>query len=104
MERHAIPHHLGDDSVRLGDDPLQAVAQLARTDPPVGAGDACAFEKLRRPAEAIECYDRAIAIDGSLTIAYLYKGGLCNRLERFNEAVECYEQALRTQEKQRAAA
>ena len=34
-----------------------------------------------------------------MTIAYLYKGGVCNRLERFGEALECYERALRTQEK-----
>jgi len=34
-----------------------------------------------------------------MTIAYLHKGGLFNRMERFTEAVECYEQALRTQEK-----
>jgi tetratricopeptide (TPR) repeat protein len=47
------------------------------------------------------CYDRAIAADGSLTVAYLYKGGLFNRMERFNEALECYEQALRTQESRR---
>jgi tetratricopeptide (TPR) repeat protein len=34
-----------------------------------------------------------------MTIAYLCKGGLFNRMERYNEALECYEQALRTQEK-----
>jgi tetratricopeptide (TPR) repeat protein len=49
--------------------------------------------------EAIECYDRAIAADSSMTIAYLHKGGLFNRLERFSEALQCYELALRTQEK-----
>ena len=47
------------------------------------------------------CYDRAIAADSSLTVAYLYKGGLFNRMERFSEALECYEQALRTQETRR---
>jgi hypothetical protein len=31
-----------------------------------------------------------------MTIAYLHKGGLCSRLERFKEALECYEKALRT--------
>ena len=41
--------------------------------------------------------DKAIAADGTLTIAYLYKGGVYNRLERYNEALECYEQALRAQ-------
>jgi len=57
------------------------------------------LEKLEKLDEAVECYDRAIAADNSMTIAYLYKGGLFNRMERFNEALECYEQALRTQEK-----
>jgi tetratricopeptide (TPR) repeat protein len=38
-----------------------------------------------------------------LTIAYLHKGGLFNRMERYNEALECYEKALRTQEKRRAS-
>jgi len=42
-------------------------------------------------------FDLAIAADGTLTIAYLYKGGVYNRLERYNEALECYEQALRAQ-------
>ena len=38
-----------------------------------------------------------------MTIAYLYKGGLFNRMERFTEALECYERALLTQEKRRAS-
>jgi tetratricopeptide (TPR) repeat protein len=59
-----------------------------------------ALERLRRWEEAMACYDRALAIDSSLTIAYLYKGGLYNRMERFTEALECYEKALHTQEKQ----
>jgi tetratricopeptide (TPR) repeat protein len=45
----------------------------------------------------LRCYDRAIAANGKLTIAYLYKGGIYNRLERYNEALECYEQALKVQ-------
>ena len=49
--------------------------------------------------EAIECYDRAIAIDNSMTMAYLSKGGVFNRLERYGEALQCYEQALRAQQK-----
>ena len=39
---------------------------------------------------------------GSFTIAYLQKGGLFNRLERYEEALRCYELALNTQEKPRA--
>ena len=44
---------------------------------------------------------QAIAADGSMTVAYLYKGGLFNRMERFGEALECYEKALHTQETKR---
>ena len=57
-----------------------------------------ALEKLGKLDEAIECYDRAIALDQSMTMAYLCKGGVFNRLERYGEAVQCYEQALRTQQ------
>jgi tetratricopeptide (TPR) repeat protein len=62
-----------------------------------------ALERLRKLNEAIECYDRAIAADGSMTIAYLYKGGVYNRQEKFNEALECYEQALKSQENGKSA-
>jgi tetratricopeptide (TPR) repeat protein len=31
-------------------------------------------------------------------VAYLYKGGLFNRMERFSEALECYEKALHAQD------
>ena len=55
-----------------------------------------ALERLQKLNEAIECYDRAIAVDSSMTTAYLYKGGLYNRLERFKEALQCYEKALHT--------
>jgi tetratricopeptide (TPR) repeat protein len=34
-----------------------------------------------------------------MTIAYLQKGGLFNRMARYDEALECYEKALQTQEK-----
>ena len=44
-------------------------------------------------------YDRAIAADSSLTTAYLHKGGVFNRLERYQEALACYEQALKTEHK-----
>jgi len=52
----------------------------------------------KRTQRAVRSGLRAIAADGSLTVAYLYKGGLFNRMERFSEALECYEQALHTQE------
>jgi len=41
--------------------------------------------------------ERAIAADGSMTQAYLYKGSVCNRLQRFQEALECYEKAIRVE-------
>ncbi len=34
-----------------------------------------------------------------MTMAYLYKGGIFNRLGRYSDALECYERALRTQDK-----
>jgi tetratricopeptide (TPR) repeat protein len=33
-----------------------------------------------------------------MTLAYLSKAGVCNRLGRYDEAMECYEQALQTEE------
>jgi tetratricopeptide (TPR) repeat protein len=53
-----------------------------------------AMERLQRMEEAIENYDRAIAADETLTLAYLYKGAVCNKLQRFREALDCYERAL----------
>ena len=58
-----------------------------------------ALERLRRTEEALDCYDRAIAVDGSLTAAYLHKGSVFNRLERYEEALRCYEQALQTEQR-----
>jgi hypothetical protein len=34
-----------------------------------------------------------------MTLAYLFKGAACNRLQRFREALECYEKALTTEQK-----
>ena len=61
-----------------------------------------ALEKLNRFEEAITCYDDAIAADGSMTIAYLHKGGLFNRLSRYEEALQCYEHALHTHDQRTA--
>jgi hypothetical protein len=36
-----------------------------------------------------------------MTLAYLCKGGVYNRLARFDEAVACYEQALQVEEKRK---
>ena len=48
--------------------------------------------------EALECFDAAIGLDESNASAYLAKGGVLNRLERYTEALACYEAALRVQE------
>jgi tetratricopeptide (TPR) repeat protein len=50
---------------------------------------------LNRLEAAIEIYDQALALDDSLSTAYLQKGHLCNRLKRYEEAVVCFEKALR---------
>jgi len=49
--------------------------------------------------EALACCDRAIAADGALVTAYLHKGGLLNRLRRYEEALSCYEQAMLARDK-----
>jgi tetratricopeptide (TPR) repeat protein len=41
--------------------------------------------------------------DGTLVIAHLHKGGLLNRLRRYDEALNCYEQALLAQDKKSGA-
>jgi tetratricopeptide (TPR) repeat protein len=60
---------------------------------------AMALEKLGRDDEALSGYNRAIAVDNTLVIAHLHKGGLLNRLRRYDEALNCYEQALVGQDK-----
>lgn len=64
---------------------------------------AMALEKLGRDDEALAGYNRAIAADGTLVIAHLHKGGLLNRLRRYDEALNCYEQALLGQDKKNGA-
>jgi tetratricopeptide (TPR) repeat protein len=64
---------------------------------------ATALEKLGRDDEALAGYNRAIAADGALVIAHLHKGGLLNRLRRYDEALNCYEHALRAQDKKAKA-
>jgi tetratricopeptide (TPR) repeat protein len=72
-------------------------AQPNRADAMVKRAEA--LEKLGRDEEALAGYNRAIAVDNSLVIAHLHKGGLLNRLRRYDEALNCYEQALVGQEK-----
>ena len=59
------------------------------------------LDKLGRTDEALQAFDRALAADDTLTVAYLHKGGLFNRLARYEEASRCYEQALLKLEKNR---
>lgn len=63
------------------------------------AKKAAALEKLGRLDEALAGCDQAIGENDSLVIAYLQKGGVLNRLERYEDALKCYEQAMRIQEK-----
>lgn len=74
----------------LTDHPDRADAMVKR---------AAALEKLGRDDDALAGYNRAIAMDSSLVIAHLHKGGLLNRLRRYDEALNCYEQALVGQDK-----
>ena len=64
---------------------------------------AMALEKLGRDDEALAGYNRAITLDHTLVIAHLHKGGLLNRLRRYDEALNCYEQALLGQDKKTGA-
>jgi tetratricopeptide (TPR) repeat protein len=87
------------------DDPemaLQCIEKFLTTQPQHAealAKRASALEKMGRTEEALASCDRAIAANGSLVIAYLQKGGLLNRLNRYDEALKCYEQAMVAQEK-----
>jgi tetratricopeptide (TPR) repeat protein len=63
---------------------------------------ASALEKLGRADEALAFCDRAISADASLVTAYLHKGGLLNKLARYEESLKCYEQAMLVQDKKTA--
>jgi tetratricopeptide (TPR) repeat protein len=63
------------------------------------AKKAAALEKLGRLNEALACCDLAIGKNGGITVAWLQKGGLLNKLNRHAEAIDCFEQALLAQEK-----
>jgi len=47
-----------------------------------------------RYLEALECYDRALAIDPDFTIAWQAKGVALHNLGRYDKAIECYDRAL----------
>jgi len=64
---------------------------------------ASALEKLGRTDEALAFCDRAISADTSLVTAYLHKGGLLNKLARYEESLKCYEQAMLVQDKKSPA-
>ena len=52
-----------------------------------------AFEQAHRPNDALACYEQVLALDTSLTEAYVGKGRVLNQLERYREALDCFEQA-----------
>jgi len=84
---------------------LEAVEKFLATNPEHAEAlvkKAVALEKLGRTDEALASSDHAIAVDGTLAIAHLHKGGLLNRLRRYDEALDCYERALLAQEKKTA--
>ncbi len=58
-----------------------------------------AHERLQQMDEALASYDRALALNNSLTTAYLLKAGVLSRLKRESEAFDCYQMALRHQPK-----
>jgi tetratricopeptide (TPR) repeat protein len=55
------------------------------------------MEQLHRFEEALGYYEQAIAMDATLTEAYVGKGRVLNQLERYDEALECYERASKLQ-------
>ena len=63
-----------------------------------------ALEKLGQLEAALVSCDQAIAADKNLTMAYLQKGGLLNKLNRHPEALDCFEAALLAQDKKGRAA
>ncbi|MCK9267865.1 MAG: tetratricopeptide repeat protein, partial [Alkaliphilus sp.] len=44
--------------------------------------------------EAIECFDKAIAIDPNYTSVWNTKGWALKELERYSEAIECFDKAI----------
>lgn len=44
--------------------------------------------------EAIDCYERALAIDPDFSVAWSAKGVALHNLGRYDEALECYDRAL----------
>ena len=81
---------------------LECFEKILSAQPQNGAAlvkKAAALDKLGRTDEALAFCDRAIAVDGALTTsALLQKGGLLNRLSRYEEALKCYEQAMQAKE------
>ena len=55
-------------------------------------GDALA--KSGRHEEALQCFDKALAIDPRDVDAWNYKGAALDMLDRHQEALQCFDQAL----------
>ena len=54
---------------------------------------AAALEHAHQFEGALACYEQVLALDTSLTEAYVGKGRVLNELERYREALDCFEQA-----------
>ena len=52
------------------------------------------FDRQGQPQKALECFDKAIAIDGDFTSAYLNKGGIYGRLGAYEKSLAAFDHAL----------
>jgi len=50
--------------------------------------------KLDKPDEAVECFDKALAMDPGNTDLLVRKGAALERLQKMDEAISCYDQAI----------
>lgn len=58
-------------------------------------GSILASDEFKRYEEAIECYDKAIALKSDYVDAILEKGIVLSMLNRNEEAMQCYDEAIR---------
>jgi len=52
------------------------------------------FYEQGKYSEAIECYDKALALDPNLASAWSYKGVALANQGKYSEAIECYDKAI----------
>lgn len=56
------------------------------------------FLSINKPAEALECFESAIAADSRNTDAWIKKGSALERLQRVNDAIAAYDHAIQLDE------